>query len=57
MFTSSNDNTMMCVDIQIIDDLICEDDEIFSGVISSTDPDVSIIGSTATVVIADNDGK
>ena len=45
-----------CVDIDIFDDEIVEDDEIFSVSLNSSDP-VNILVSSANVTIFDNDCK
>ena len=42
--------------IPIIDDSVLENNETFDVVISTTDLDVSIDPSSATVTIVDNDG-
>ena len=43
--------------IPIVDDTVLENDEVFSVTLSTTDSDVSIDPSSATVTIVDNDGK
>ena len=44
-------------EISIIDDLVLEDNETFSVVLSTTDLDVSLEPSSASVTIVDNDSK
>ena len=50
-------NQMLCVDIEIVDDLICEGPEFFSIGLTSTDSNVNLGTSSGTVTIIDNDGK
>ena len=57
-FTPANQNDQLCVNIPIIDDLLCEGDETFSIVLSSTDDCVDIqLPAQGTVTIIDDDGK
>ena len=56
-FTESNFNVMLCVNIPIVDDLICEGPETFRVTLSETDPDVTLSGSSRVVTIEDNDGE
>ena len=44
-------------EISIIDDLVLEDNETFSVLLSTTDLDVSLEPSSASVTIVDNDSK
>ena len=48
---------MMCIDIDIIDDLICEGLEYFGTQLTTNDPNVALGTSSGTVNIIDNDGK
>ena len=45
-----------CTMIPIVDDSVLENDEVFSVILSTTDSDVSLDPSSATVTIVDNDG-
>ena len=42
--------------IPIVDDSVLENDEVFNVILSTTDSDVSLDPSSATVTIVDNDG-
>ena len=48
--------TIICTDITTIDDIIHEENELFSVALSSTSNGVDI-GTGATVQITDNDGE
>ena len=50
-------NELCTSEISIIDDLILEDNETFSVLLSTTDLDVSLEPSSASVTIVDNDSK
>ena len=58
VFNPNNQNNPLCVDIPIVDDAICEDDESFFVNLMSNDDCVSINQAlcTGTVIISDNDG-
>ena len=43
--------------VPIIDDAVLEDSENFSVILSTTDLDVSLVPSSASVTIVDNDSK
>ena len=43
--------------VPIIDDTILEDNETFSVVLSTADPDALLDPTSATVAIGDNDGE
>ena len=46
-----------CATITVGNDTILEDDESFSVVLTSTDPDVTINPNTAVVTLTNDDGK
>ena len=49
---------MMCINIQIENDDICEGDENFQVALSDNDPNtLRVTPTTATVTIIDDDGK
>ena len=57
-FTSgSMGGAARCVNISIIDDRALEDNETFTVVLTTSDPDVILGTSRTTVTITDNDGK
>lgn len=55
-FESGVTNNTQCVDIFIMNDTSLESSEIFSVILSSSDPDVDIVNEVATIVIIDDDG-
>ena len=57
VFNFANQNQMMCVDINIIDDLLCEGVESFGTLLSEADPNVILGTSSGSVTIIDNDGE
>ena len=57
VFTTSNMNQFLCMNISITDDAICEDAETFSCMLSSMDPIVDFAIQTATITILDDDGE
>ena len=48
-------NTTFCVDVTIFDDLVLENNEQFNLVLTSTDPDIHVLGEMVTVQISDDD--
>ena len=46
-----------CATITVVSDTILEDDESFSVVLTTTDPDVTIDPNTAVVTLTNDDGK
>ena len=56
-YTSGNDDDMLCANIPILDDNLCEADEIFNARLTTTDSDVIITTPTQTITIEDNDGR
>ena len=50
-------NELCTSEISIIDDLVLEDNETFSVLLSTTDLNVSLEPSSASVTIVDNDSK
>ena len=56
-FTFIPGNTMYCFPVQTVDDMVLEDKENFSLVLSSPDPDVDLKTRMVTVKIRDNDGE
>ena len=56
-FDSGNQNNMLCVDVSINDDNLCEDDEMFDISLSTLDPAVTLDPDTGSVTIIDDDGK
>ena len=56
VFQSGFTNSTQCVDIEIVDDVIHESSEFFNIILSSSDPDVVIENSMASIVIIDDDG-
>ncbi len=58
IFTPTNQNDQLCVNIPIINDVICEGDEVFTVSLTSNDDCVSIqMPSQGSVTIVDDDGK
>lgn len=55
--TSQTDNLEECWDIVLVDDNILEENETFSVTLTINDTSVDFNGSTAEVVITDNDCK
>ena len=59
-FTPQNEGDMLCVDIPIVDDNICEDDETFNVTITPNQPDCISIKpgfGEGTVTIIDDDSE
>ena len=56
VFDSTNDDQMLCINIPIINDTICEDIEVINILMTTTDPDVTISTPATTVTIIDDDG-
>lgn len=56
VFQSGFTNSTQCVDIEIVDDVIHESSEFFNIILSSSDPNVVIENSMASIVIIDDDG-
>ena len=56
MFQSGSTNNTQCVDVGIVNDDILESSEFFNIILSSSDPDVVIENSMASIIIVDNDG-
>lgn len=56
VFQSEFTNSTQCVDIEIVDDVIHESSEFFNIILSSSDLDVVIENSMASIVIIDDDG-
>ena len=56
-FTFTPGITMYCFPVRTVDDMVLEDKENFSLVLSSPDPDVNLKTSSVTVKIRDNDGE
>ena len=50
-------NELCTSEISIFDDLVLEDNETFSVLLSTEDPDVLLDPASATVTIVDNDGE
>ena len=59
VFNAGNSGAMMCVNIPIIDDALCEGTEQFAVRLDSTFQNVAIAPGrgTGTVIITDDDGK
>ena len=57
VFTFTSSQSVDCTQITIVNDNIVEADEFFSVSLDSTNPQVVIGLSTASVFIADDDGK
>ena len=57
IFNSNNVNSMLCVNVPIINDLICEGNEIFNVGLTENDPNVilSSTQSSGIVTIIDDD--
>ena len=53
----SQNNTMICINIIIIDDLRIEEEEIFYITLLSADLDVFFSTNTTTIVIMDDEGN
>ena len=56
-FDSGNQDDMLCVDIPINNDTLCEADEMFNVTLSTLDPAVTLDPTAGTVTIIDDDGK
>ena len=56
-FNPGNDSQRDCAIIMVENDLILEDDESLSVVLTTTDPDIIIGPNLAIVTITDNDSK
>ena len=56
-FNSGSGLQRDCATITVGSDTILEDDESFSVVLTTTDPDVTISPNTAVVTITDDDSK
>ena len=56
VFDMANMNAMLCVDIPITDDLLCEGTETFSASLTAGQNAGLTTPSQATVTITDNDG-
>lgn len=48
------DNTTTCISVQLLNDSILENEEVFKAVLTSTDPAVNITTSTAEILILDS---
>ena len=59
VFNAGNIDDMMCVQIPIVDDTLCEGNEQFQVSLQNNDPNVNLAPgrATGTVTIIDNDGK
>ena len=55
-FNSGNQDNMLCVDVPINDDNLCEADEMFSVSLTTVDPAVTLDPDSGTVTIVDDDG-
>ena len=56
VYNGGNMDQMMCVNIPIMDDLLCEGTETFSASLTAGQNAALITPSQATVTIDDNDG-
>ena len=56
VYNAGNMDQMMCVNIPIMDDLLCEGTETFSASLTAGQNAALITPSQATVTIDDNDG-
>ena len=56
-FTPANAGSRQCVVIPITDDMVVEDDELFSCRLTTTDPAVDLDPQEAAAIIHDDDGK
>ena len=56
VFTADNDGMMLCINIPILDDLLCEGSEDINLLLSSSDENARITSSRGTVTILDDDG-
>ena len=59
VFNAGNINDMLCIEIPIVDDDLCEGNEQFQVSLQNNDPDVNLAPgrATGTVTIIDNDSK
>ncbi len=58
VFNVANQRDELCIDIPILNDVICEADEVFTVSLTSADDCVSILmPSQGSVTIVDDDGK
>ena len=57
IFNPGNGLQRDCATITVTNDTILEDDELFSVVLTTTDPDVTISPNTAVVTLTNDDGK
>ena len=55
-YTNTNMDQMLCVDIPIVEDLLCEGNETFFASLTADQNAVVSPPSQATVTITDNDG-
>ena len=56
-FDSGNQDDILCVDVPINNDTLCETDEMFNVTLTTLDSAVILDPSTGTVTIVDDDGK
>jgi len=49
--------TQQCADISIVEDVILENDEMFTVLLNTTDQAVVLSTATATIIITDNDSE
>ena len=56
VFNNANFDRMLCIDIPIIDDSICEDDETINVLLTTNDPDAVVTTPSTIATIVDNDG-
>ena len=56
-FNSGNQDAMLCIDVPIDNDNLCEADEIFDVTLTTLDPAVTLDPDTGIVTITNDDGK
>ena len=56
--TTSTDNTIQCINVNITDDSVFEEPETFTVAVNTTNPQVTLIfNGDTTVTITDNEGQ
>ena len=55
--TTSTDDVMQCIDVDITNDNVFEGNETFTVTLTTTNPRVTLENNEATVTITDDEGK
>ena len=56
-FNSGNQDDILCVNVSINNDTLCEANEMFNVALTTTDPTVTLDPDTGNVTIVDDDSK